>query len=134
MNRLTLLLLSLVVYNCSNSVKDPLLLNGYWEIQEVELADGQTKTFTFSEVVDYFELTDSLSGYRKKLTPRIDGKFETNNTSEAISLKNNEGKWVIYYSTAYSNWQETIIFLDNDRLELLNEDGKRYFYKRYSIK
>ena len=57
-------------------------INGYWEIQKVELPDGKEKEYKINETVDYFEWNGN-KGFRKKVKPQLDGTFLTNNESEA---------------------------------------------------
>ena len=52
------------------------LLDGYWEIQSVKQDNKLLKTYPFSGIIDYFEVENG-KGLRKKVMPKIDGKFET---------------------------------------------------------
>ena len=57
---------------CQNKVthEDLPFLNGYWEIEKVNMPDGQTKEYTINTTVDYIEMKD-LSGFRKKVYPKL---------------------------------------------------------------
>ena len=82
--------------SCSHNIsKEKLdLLNGYWEIQEVEFPNGEKKEYQMSAVVDYIQL-DNLQGYRKKVVPKFDGSFETSDDAEAFKIIERNEKFLI---------------------------------------
>ena len=61
---------SLTLVSCKSDVKTTDLekLNGYWEIKEVTLADGETKDYKVNETIDFFEVKDKV-GFRQKVMP-----------------------------------------------------------------
>lgn len=106
-------------------------INGYWEIQKVELPDGQEKEYKINATVDYFEWKNA-TGFRKKVTPQFDGTFLTNNEAEAIQIKDSSGTQMIYYKTAYAEWSEEIIEISDSILVLKNKQNLAYHYKRFT--
>ena len=82
--RVLLLLFSYVMlFSCKTDPKVMLPhINGYWEIKEVTLQDGSKKEYTFSNTIDYLEISDSLKGFRKKLKPNLLGTYETSKDLE----------------------------------------------------
>ena len=118
--------------SCQLSKDDIKKLNGYWEIEKVVLENGETKVFSINQTVDYFSVNDSLIGFRKKLTPRLDGTYAHNSYAETIKVYQENGKWVIKYTTPYAEWKETIKELTQDKVELLNQENSLYIYKRYT--
>jgi len=131
MKNIGLLLIVLIGFSCSQSKEDQLEhINGYWEIKEV-VSEFKTKTYTISETIDYIMVNDSLKGFRQKLKPRFDGKFETNNTKEQISLKIENDSLNLYYKTAFSEFKETILKATNEELIIKNNQNITYKYKRY---
>ncbi len=111
-------------------------LNGYWEIEYVNLPDGSKKTYKINESVDYFELKD-LKGFRKKVYPQLDGKYLVNDVKESIQIEQVESKWKLQYSTPYSKWSEEIVEIRDSVLVIKNEAKLIYHYKRltpFSIK
>lgn len=124
--------LFLVLVSCSKSLdnNDIATLNGYWEIEKVKLPNGESKEYKINESVDFFQISDSLKGFRKKLVPQYDGKFLTNEVQEKISISVKEDITFINYTTDFATWSEEIIKLNNDELTLKNEQGITYFYKR----
>ncbi len=127
-----LLFLCLLV-SCSNNdmTEEIQNLNGYWEIKQADLPEGISKEFRFSEWVDYIEV-DSLTGFRKKVKPQIDGSFITSEDAEKFEVKVENDSINLYYSTPYTNWKETVISSEEDELVVLNRDGIIYTYKRFT--
>lgn len=126
------LILILVFNSCSTPVAEQAKqLNGYWEIEKVELPSGETKTYGINRTVDYIELKNDTSGIRTKLSPKIDGSFISNNNYEIFSLINKEGKLYMIYNTPFSKWEEEILKVDKDQLIVINTEKLKYFYKRY---
>ncbi|NQY06983.1 MAG: hypothetical protein HRT68_12560 [Flavobacteriaceae bacterium] len=123
----------LVLLNsCSTTVSKESLhhLNGYWQITKVEAGD-QTREYPPALQADYFYVNESFNGYRKKLSPQINGKFLKNNSQEDFKLNFVEDLTYIAYSNNLSNWQELIIAVSEEELILQNEEGIRYHYIRF---
>jgi hypothetical protein len=120
-----------VSLSCTESKEEQLKhINGYWEIEEV-VSEHQTKTYTFNETIDYIVINDSLKGFRQKLKPRFDGKFESNNVKEKIQIKIENDSLNLYYKTAFSEFKETAIKVTKDILIIRNNQNTTYKYKRY---
>lgn len=107
-------------------------LQGYWEIDQVTLSDGTKKDYTFSNTVDYFYVSDSLTGFRKKLKPSFTGSYNTSKDSEPFTLSTADGKLTITYTTALDQWQETVTFASAKTLQIINTNNITYTYKRYT--
>ena len=127
---------SIILLSCNK--QDPKeqiqFLEGYWEIDKVEISPDSTITYRMSENIDYFELSDSSksSGQRTKLRPQMDGTFRTTNSAEKIDLKIEEDSLRIYYKTPYDNWKETVLEASEENLVIKNAQNKIYYYKKYS--
>ncbi|WP_452222426.1 lipocalin family protein [Lacinutrix salivirga] len=130
----TIVLLSIIIVttSCSKNPK-PFIehINGYWEIEAVKLANGEKREYTINQNIDFFEINDSLTGFRKKLSPTFNGTFEASNDLEALTLKIENDSLNIYYKTPYNTWKETVLRANKDHLELINENNNVYYYKRY---
>ena len=139
MNKIYFIILtSILISSCSQSVKkeDLSKLNGYWEIQKVILDDGTKKDYSINETIDFFEIKDNV-GFRKKVTPQLDGKYLVNNQSEKISIYEKENDFFINYSTKYTKFKEQIIEIQDSVLVLKNEQNVEYHYKKpipFSVK
>lgn len=132
MKRFILSILTLVLFDCSNPPENLIpFLDGYWEISEVTQPDGSKKIFQFNDTVDFLEFSDSLTGYRRKLKPDINGSFLTSNDAEKFQLKVENDSLNIYYSTPFSNWKETVLMASENELLIINQAKVRYLYKRY---
>lgn len=126
------LLVFTILVSCTEkiSVKEISNLNGYWEIEKVELPDGSSKEYKINESVDYFEVNDSLKGFRKKVIFQLDGKLLANDVKENIEVISIDDLMFLNYTTEYAKWKEEIIELTQQKLILKNEHGISYFYKR----
>ena len=132
MNRFILSLLTLFLMDCSNPPENFIpLLEGYWEISEVTLPNGTKKIFQYNDSVDFLEFSDSLTGYRRKLKPNINGGFLTSNDVEKFQLKVENDSLNVYYSTPFAKWKETVLSASENELLVINEAKVRYLYKRY---
>jgi hypothetical protein len=58
MKKIGFLLLTTLLISCHAEVKKEDLnkLNGYWEIKQVKLSDGENKDYKVNETIDFFEL------------------------------------------------------------------------------
>jgi hypothetical protein len=111
-------------------------LNGYWEIEKVELPDGDKKEYKVNETIDFFKIKDG-KGIRKKVMPQLDGTYLTNDIQEDIVIAVKDGDATIKYKTTYASWNEEIIELTKDKLVIKNQQDFEYHYKRpvkFSIK
>ena len=106
-------------------------LNGYWEIEKVILPSGEEHVYNYNEFIDYFNVNDSLKGFRKKLKPTLNGTFETSNDAEEFALKIENDSLNIHYHTSFSNWKETILFANEKELKIINAERNIYIYKSY---
>lgn len=111
-------------------------LNGYWEIEKVELPDGDKKEYKVNETIDFFKIKDE-KGFRKKVMPQLDGTYLTNDIQEDIVIAVKDDDATIQYKTTYASWSEEIIELTKDKLVIKNQQDFEYHYKRpvkFSIK
>lgn len=128
-----LLILGLVIFSCSKNPETYIQhIEGYWEIDEVIMADGSKKEYKFNETVDYISLNDSLKGFRKKLKPGINDTYFTSDDAEALELKTEDNILNIYYSTRYANWKETVLEASINQLRIITDSETIYVYKRYT--
>lgn len=139
MKKTTIILcFSLLLVSCKQAIKekDIIKLNGYWEIQKVELPSGEKKEYKVNETIDFFEIKNN-KGFRQKVMPQLDGRYLTNDIKETIQISNEEGDFFINYTTSYGKWKEEIIELRDSALVLKNKDNIEYHYKRqvpFSVK
>lgn len=106
-------------------------LEGYWEIDEVTLVDGSKRDYTYNETIDYLNVTDSLTGFRKKMKPNFNGTYTTSEDSESLKLKIENDSLHIYYTTPYAKWKETVLKATDEQLLIINDQKVKYLYKRF---
>lgn len=123
--------LLVVVLSCQHKVTatDISKINGYWEIEKVVFPDGKQKDYTINETFDYFDVKNNI-GYRKKVSPQLDGTFIVNNDSEKVAIKEEKEKYFIEYSTNFNKWKEELSFVSDEKLVLINASKNEYHYKR----
>lgn len=130
-NFLVLLFIMLLVSCYSNVKKEDIKkLNGYWEIKLVKFSTGKTKDYKINETIDYFELK-SNKGFRQKVMPQFDGKFQTNGIKENIKVVENDNSFFLEYNTKYGKWKEEIITIQDSILVLKNKENLEYTYKKF---
>lgn len=118
--------------SCSNNPKNYIdYLNGYWEIDEVTLADGSKRTYNYNDTIDFISITDSLTGFRKKLKPNFDGTYSASNDEESLTIVIENDSLNMYYKTPQSQWKETVLKATEEQLIIQNQQKIRYTYKRY---
>ena len=132
MKKIGLLLFALLLISCHSNVKkeDIKKINGYWEIKQVKLSTGKTKDYKINEMIDYFELNKN-EGFRQKVMPQFDGKFQTNNIKENIKVVEKDNSFFIEYNTKYGKWKEEILTIEDSTLVLKNKENLEYTYKKF---
>ncbi|MEO5775442.1 MAG: hypothetical protein ABIQ27_00975 [Flavobacterium sp.] len=138
MKKIGLLLFALLLISCHSNVKKENLakLNGYWEIRQVKFSTGKTKDYKINETIDYFELQQAQSdnqiiGFRQKVMPQFDGKFQTNGIKENIKVVEKNNSYFIEYSTKFGKWDEEILTIEDSTLVLKNKEKIEYTYKKF---
>ena len=122
----------LLLNSCSNNPETFVEhLEGYWEIEEVTLADGSKKSYTYNDTVDYIEISDSLAGFRIKVKPLFDGSFETSKDSEQFTIKIENDSLNLYYKTPFDTWKETVLLATEDQIKVINKNKAVFLYKRF---
>lgn len=109
--------------------KDLTKINGYWEIEKVEMADGGEKQYKANTTYDYIEIKDK-KGFRKKVTPQLNGTFLVDNTSEEITVSDRGGKIYLNYTTPYAKWKEELKSISDKEMVLENQAKNEYHYKK----
>jgi len=131
MKRVTALLFLVVLSACKPQItkEDVSKINGYWEIEKVLLADGSEKEYGINPVYDYIQIENN-KGFRKKVTPQLNGKYLADNTSEEVAVINQDDKVYLSYTTAYAKWKEELKSVSDKEMVLVNQAKSEYHYKR----
>ena len=127
-----LLLIVLVFLACQPKVQeaDLVKLNGYWEIQKVQLKDGEDKDYKVNPTVDYIEIKGK-TGFRQKVMPQLDGSFQTNGLQQKITITTSEGNFFLNYTTPYGKWNEAVVQITDSILVLKSAAAIEYRYKKF---
>ena len=124
--------LFLLLVSCSTNPETYIQhISGYWEIEEVALSNGTKRSYKYNGTIDYINITDSLTGFRKKVKPNFDGSFSTSNDAETITLKIENNSLIMHYKTEFSTWKETVLNASENELRIINTNKDVYLYKRY---
>jgi hypothetical protein len=132
MKKIGLLFFVFLLISCHSAIKKEDLnkINGYWEIKQVIFSTGKTKDYKVNETIDYFELKDN-HGFRQKVMPQFDGKFQTNNIKEKIKVVEKGNSFFIEYATKFGKWEEEILTVQDSTLVLKNKENLEYTYKKF---
>jgi hypothetical protein len=130
-NVFRIVLIALLLVGCKNKIvpEDVTKLNGYWEIEKVDLADGEDKNYKINESYDFFAMKNN-EGIRKKVMPQLDGTFIVNDSYENVLVRFDKDKVYLDYATDFAKWSEELITLTDDELVVKNAEKKEYHYKR----
>jgi len=133
MKRIIYVIWIFTLISCNDNPEDFIgFVDGYWEIEKVILPDGTERDYSYNESIDYFSISDSLSGFRKKLKPNFEGKFTTSKNAESLKIVIENDSLNIYYTTPFDNWKETVLYADSEKLKIINSNKNVYLYKRYT--
>ena len=138
MKRIFLFIVVFSIISCKQNIteSDVSNLNGYWEIEQVILPDGDKKEYKVNETIDYFKIENN-KGFRKKVMPQLNGTYLTNDIKEDVFVEIKDGNANIQYKTNYASWKEEIVELTNEKLVIKNQQDLEYHYKRpakFSVK
>ena len=89
-----------VFLSCSSKPEKQVeYLNGYWEIVQVKKNNQILREYTINTIVDYFEMTDSITGYRKKVAPTLPTKRYRSAEYEALHPRNAKSAYELSCTT-----------------------------------
>lgn len=126
------LFVSFLFISCQQKIvpSDISKINGYWEIEKVVFDQGKDKNYTINESYDYFEIGKNNIGFRKKVMPQLDGTFLVNDSQEGVTVRFENDKIFLDYTTPYAKWSEELIVVSKDKLVFKNAENKEYHYKK----
>jgi len=127
-----LLFATFIIFSCTQKVskEETQKLNGYWEIEKVQMADGSEKDYKVNLMYDFFEIGKDYKGFRKKVTPQLDGKYLADDTAEAVEITEKDNKIYLNYKTDYATWKEELKSISDDNMVILNQQNIEYHYKK----
>ena len=127
-----LLFATFIIFSCTQKVskEETQKLNGYWEIEKVLMADGSEKDYKVNLMYDFFKIGKDYKGFRKKVTPQLDGKYLADNTQEAVEITEKDNKIYLNYKTEYATWKEELKSVSEEKMVILNQQNIEYHYKK----
>ena len=131
MKKTVILFLFFVLSSCHQKItqQDVTKINGYWEIEKVNLPDGTEKKYMINETYDYFEIKGN-TGFRKKVNPQLNGRFLVTNQSEKVTVLFEKDQTFLVYTTPFAKWKEEIKSLEDKKMVLINSANMEYTYKK----
>jgi hypothetical protein len=131
-NIVSIVLLSILLVSCEQQIQpsDVVKINGYWEIEKVVFDEGEDKEYGANQNYDYFQIGKNNQGIRKKVAPQLNGTFLVNDTYENVSVRFQDGKTYLDYSTPYMKYSEEVFELTADELVITNAQKKEFHYKK----
>jgi hypothetical protein len=131
-NVVSIVLLSILLVSCEQQIQpsDVVKINGYWEIEKVVFDEDEDKEYGANQNYDYFQIGKNNQGIRKKVAPQLNGTFLVNDTYENVSVRFQDGKTYLDYSTPYMQYSEEVIELTADELVITNAQKKEFHYKK----
>ena len=133
MQKIIIILLScFLITSCRQNPKElQQNLSGYWEIEKVVTLEGNVKEFKISTIVDYIHI-EGNTGTRTKVGPQLDGTFKNNGSVETFTIDGSSGELVLRYKTPQHTWNEKVKKATQEKLLVVNNEGKEYYYKRFN--
>ncbi len=127
-----ILIVAFVFGSCTSNPENKIKhIEGYWEIKEVKKDSKLIKEYNISLAVDYFEVNKDLTGFRKKVSPTLNGSFIVTQDQAPFTLKIENDSLNIYYNHNNVITKETIIKASKEELVIANSQDFRYIYKPY---
>lgn len=125
-------LVILTSFGCNEKVENYIqYIEGYWEIESVKKHNKPIKSYNINTTVDYFKVNDDLSGFRKKVSPNLEGKFIVNSHESTFNIKIKSNQLQIHYIVNNVNFVETIERASETEMVITNSEGFEYTYKPF---
>lgn len=121
----------ILICSCNSSSDiDLTKLDGYWEIVNVKKDGELVMEYKMSPIIDYWQLSDDNSGFRKKVMPNLEGKIIVTQHSMPFKLMEEE-QVTVNYNDGGNEYSEYIKRLEDSLLVIANKENLIYTYKRY---
>ena len=105
-------------------------IEGYWEIASVQAQGEVFQPKGHAPSVDYYFFSSDSTGFKKKLSPRVMGNYETSENQVQFSVYEENGIMSFHFKTPLESWKEEIKSIAPERL-ILFHNGMEYHYKRH---
>lgn len=132
LKRVAVVFLVIILSSCGQNPEDYVQhLEGYWEIQQVKKDNKIIKAYKISTTVDYFQVNEDRTGFRKKVAPNLEGKFIVTQHESPFELKIEDNRLHIYYMVNNVEFKETVVKASEEELIITNQEQVLYIYKPY---
>lgn len=132
MKKIVAILVFFTFFNCSENAETYVpFVEGYWAIDQVKKDNKILKEYNISSTIDYFKINDDLTGYRKKVMPKLDGTFTITEHEIPLFLYIKNNTLYIEYINDTDTLRETIVHASEKILTITNADGFTYIYKPF---
>lgn len=135
MKKLILALLVILFFSsCSENPEQYIKhIEGYWEIKHVEKDNQLLKEYSTNLNIDYFKVNEeTLTGYRKKVTPTLEGKYIINKHESPFTLTINNDELIINYNVNGKEYEEIIVNASKEKMVITNAEGLTYVYRPFT--
>jgi hypothetical protein len=131
MKKIACIIFVSLLFSCKQNITnaDIQLINGYWEIENVNIPNADHKEYRMNDTFDYFQIKNN-KGYRKKVSPQLDGTFLANDASEQVEISFKDDKVFLNYKTNYAKFKEELIAISATKMILKNNNGLEFTYKK----
>ncbi|WP_124979736.1 lipocalin-like domain-containing protein [Nonlabens xiamenensis] len=130
---ISLILFAFLLTSCGSSTSESIsLLEGYWSIEEVILADGSEREFPFTNHLDHFEINGS-KGVKSRVSPTYDGSMINYGSPVPFQWKEMGDSLLLIFKEGEQAYQQTIKKVDANTLVLLHENGTEYTYQKFEM-
>lgn len=132
LKRVAVIFLVIILSSCGQNPEDYIQhLEGYWEIQQVKKDNQIIKSYKISTTLDYFQVNEDRTGFRKKVAPNLEGKFIVTQHESPFELKIEDNRLHIYYMVNNVEFKETVVKASKEELIITNQEQVLYIYKPY---
>lgn len=125
------ILMLFILGGCSQPTDEKLKnVSGYWNIDTVKMADGSDREFPFTNHMDHFTI-DGKKGVKNRVSPTYDGKFINYGSPVSFKWESRDDKLFLLFNDGEEKYEQQVIEATDTTMELLHDNGTRYFYKRH---
>jgi len=124
----------IIIVSCNSSSSPEELLphiQGYWEISNVKQNDQIISEYNINTLIDYWQLNDDLSGFRKKVQPNLEGKITATQHSLPFTLTTINEELTVNYNDNGRTYKEVIVTANDKELVIIGDQGLIFTYKPY---
>ncbi|WP_309607692.1 hypothetical protein [Flavobacterium sp.] len=129
-----ILLLFVIFSSCSQKIDVSKIdfINGYWQIQKVEDANGNEKEYKINEFYDYFEVKKNI-GFHKKVQWQPTNKFLVNDAQDNLKIIPKDDKVFLEFYSQFGKHKDELILLSKNEMILESKEKVKFYYDKVII-